>query len=112
MLYGCRVKQMVMQTRKTTRPVGEGYEAILNLKRTCHFEFFHGSRFPLQATTSTERCFIFKMSTTGPGSGIDIIRRMDKDGNGDLHQAWVCFDHVHRVDTGWHTMGAHVYDHM
>ena len=103
---------MVMQTQKTTRPLGEGYEAILNLKRTCHFEFFHGSRFPLQATTTTERCFIFKMSTTGPGSGIDIVQRMDKDGNGDLYQAWVCFDHVHRVDTGWHTMGAHVYDHV
>ena len=95
---------MVMQTQKATQPLGEGYEAILNLKRTCHFEFFHGSRFPLQATTTTERCFIFKMSTTGPSSGIDIVQRMDKDVNGDLYQALVCFDHVHLVDNVLHTM--------
>lgn len=102
---------MVMQSRKTSRALGDGFEAILELKRKCHFQFFHGSRFPLQATKSDERCYLFKMSTTGPGSGVDIVNRMDAAGDRDLRHSWVCFDHVHRVENDWHTMGAHVYDH-
>ncbi|KAI5067921.1 hypothetical protein GOP47_0016266 [Adiantum capillus-veneris] len=75
---------MVMQRRRTTRPMGDGYDAILEPKRKCHFQFFHGSQFLLQASTSQERSFIFKMSTTGPGSGVDVVRRMDRDGHEDL----------------------------
>lgn len=51
-----------------------------------------------------ERCFIFKMSTTALGSGVNIMQRMDPANTGDLKHSWVCFDHVHRIDVGWHTM--------
>lgn len=101
---------MVIQSHKTSRPTGDGLKAILELKRKCHFEFFHGNRFPLQAQKVDERCFIFKMSTTSLGSGVDIVECMDANGDGDLWYSWVCFDHVHRIESGWITMGAHVYE--
>ena len=103
---------MVMQSRKTSRPLGDGFETILKLKGKCHFQFFNGSRFPLQANKSDERCYVFKMSTIGLGSGVEIAHRMDSTGDGDLWHSWVCFDYVYRLENGWHTMGAHVYDHM
>ncbi|KAI5055129.1 hypothetical protein GOP47_0030274 [Adiantum capillus-veneris] len=92
--------------------MGDGHHAILELNRKCHFKFFYGSQFPLQASTSQERSFIFKMSTTDPDLGVDVVRRMDRDGHGDLQLSWVCFDHLHQIERGRHTMGAHVDDHM
>lgn len=93
-----------------TNAKGQGVEScILELKRQCAYEFFHGSRFPGQCLDDTERCFVFKMSTTGPASGVDLVNRMRRTGDGDLRRSWVCFDHVRRVQ-GWTTMAAHVYD--
>lgn len=87
---------------------GDGYDNILKLKRTCMFPFFHGSRFPGQGR-NIDKCYVFKMSTKGPGSGVDLVNRMRRTGKGDLCKAWVHFDHTHRVD-GWATLSCSVYD--
>lgn len=89
---------------------GGGVESqILRLKSTCGYRFFHGILFPGQSIDPNKRCHVFKMSTTGPGSGVELVNRMRRDGGRDLHRSWVCFDHVRRV-SGWTTMAAHVYD--
>lgn len=72
------------------------------------FPFFHGSRFPGQGSEN-EKCFIFKMSTKGRGSGVDLVNRMNIYGDGDLKNSWIHFDYTHRVD-GWATMSCSVYD--
>jgi hypothetical protein len=43
----------------------------------------------------------------GPGSGVDLVKRMQP--SGDLEDAWMMFDHVKRVKK-WTTMACHVYD--
>jgi hypothetical protein len=47
------------------------------------------------------------MLEVGPGSGVDLVRRMQP--GGDLENAWMMSDHVNRVK-GWTTMADHVYD--
>ena len=54
-----------------------------------------------------DKLFVFKMSEVGPGSGIDLVKRMQPDK--DLENAWMMFDHVKRVRQ-WTTMACHVYD--
>jgi hypothetical protein len=51
------------------------------------------------------------MSTKGPGSGVDLVQRMQS--GGDLEKSWVMSDVMHRMhDNKWCTMSAHVYDHF
>ena len=47
------------------------------------------------------------MSMLGASSGVDLICKMQLDGN--LELAWIMFDHVKRV-VGWMSLGAHVYN--
>ena len=54
-----------------------GYDDLLRLKRDCTYDYFHGSRFPGQ-TIGNERCFVFKMSTKGPASGLDLVKAVWK----------------------------------
>jgi hypothetical protein len=54
-----------------------------------------------------KKVYLFKMSEEGPGSGVDLVRRMQV--GGDLQISWLMFDHVKRV-RGWTTMAYHVYD--
>jgi hypothetical protein len=49
---------------------------------------------------------MFKMSIHGPGSGVELVRRMTE---GDLHHAYVMFNHIKRIHN-WMTLGTHVYD--
>ena len=46
---------------------------IMTMKRESKFEFIHDSVFPGQGK---EKVYIFKMLTEGPGSGVDLVRRM------------------------------------
>ena len=87
---------------------GDGFDSILQLKKSCMFPFFHGSRLPGQGGPSN-KCFVFKMSTKGRGSGVDLMNCMRQKEQGDLRAAWVHFDHTHRID-GWATMSCSVYD--
>lgn len=90
--------------------IRDGYDQPLLLKKKCLFPFFHGSRFPGQGEPD-DKCFIFKMSTKGPRSGVDIVNQMRRDGQGDLNAAWVHFDYTHRIDA-WATLSCSVYDPM
>lgn len=99
---------MVTTARNNALPLGDGLDSLLLLKKNSMYEFFHGSRFPGQGL-SHERCFVFKMSTKGPASGVDLVSRMQRTSNGDLRNAWIQFDHTRRV-LGWSTMACHVYD--
>ena len=47
------------------------------------------------------------MSTTGPSSGIDLIKRMQT--GWDLAHQFIMFDHVKHIKN-WTTLGAHMYD--
>lgn len=99
---------MVLNARSALHPAGDGIEGLLLLKKNSMYEFFHGSRFPGQGVRG-ERCFVFKMSTKGPASGVDLVNRMRRDGSGDLRTSWIQFDHTRRV-AEWSTMACHVYD--
>ena len=56
-----------------------GYvDNILKLKRGSRYDFIHDSCFPRYGSNLA---YIFKMSTVGPGSGVDLARRMQKGGN-------------------------------
>ena len=84
-----------------------GYiDNILKLKKASTYDYIHDSRFPGQGS-SEDIVYLFKMSTVGAGSGVDLVRRMQP--GGDLELAWIMFDHVKRV-VGWTSLGAHVYD--
>ena len=83
---------------------------MLQLTRTSTYDFFHSMQFPYQTNDATIKSHVFKMSTMGPGSHVEIVERMRRMGNGDLKRAWVCFDHVKRISEGWTTMAAHVYN--
>jgi hypothetical protein len=48
-----------------------------------------------------EPCFLFKMSTHGLGSGVELVKIMTKR---NLKTYWVMFNHIKRV-YDWTTMG-------
>jgi hypothetical protein len=51
--------------------------------------------------------FLFKMFVHGDGSGCDLLKQMQPEG--DFQTAWIMFDHVKHVK-GWATFAYHVYD--
>ena len=84
-----------------------GYiDNILKLKKASTYNYIHDNRFPRQEGAS-DIVYLFKMSTVGAGSSMDLVWRMQA--SGDLELAWIMFDHVKRV-VGWTSLGAHVYD--
>lgn len=102
---------MVRESRSSDNVTGGGIESkMLHLKKTSSYDFFHSMHFPHQTNDNNMKSHVFKMSTMGPGSGVEIVERMRRTGNGDLKRAWVCFDHVKRITEGWTTMAAHVYN--
>ena len=102
---------MVQDSKGIENASGGGIESkMLQLKRSSTYDFFHSMQFPYQTNDATIKSHVFKMSTMGPGSGVEIVERMRRMGNGDLKRAWVCFDHVKRISEGWTTMAAHVYN--
>ena len=77
---------------------------IIELKRRSLYDYIQDSSFPGQGSS---KAYLFKMSTAGGGSGVDLVKRMQP--GGDLGGAWIMFDHVKRVKD-WTTLGVHVYD--
>ena len=81
-------------------------DGITKLRGLSNWAYIQRNMFPGQGD-DFDKVFIFKMSEVGPGSGVDLVRRMQP--NGDLEHAWIMFDHIKRV-TNWTTMACHVYD--
>ena len=53
---------------------GGGYvDSILKLKKGSMYDYIQDSCFPKQGS---ELAYVFKMSTVGPGSGVDLVKRM------------------------------------
>ncbi len=96
-------RNIVVGSRRILKPTQAPLDGILALKNNPKFKFVQENRFPGQ---SKDKVFIFKMSEHLPGSGVDLVRRMQV--GGDLENAWIMFDHVKRVK-GWTTMACHVY---
>ena len=55
---------------------------IMTMKKESKFEFMYNSVFPSQ---TKEKVYVFKMLTEGPGSRVDLIKRMQV--GGDLQNA-------------------------
>ena len=103
-------RSMVQSIKKYTQTSSD-LEKLIELRNSTVFPFVQSILFPGQGVSTAERPHIFKMSTKGPGSGVDLVRRMQKDG--DLENSWVMSDVMHRcLDRNWCTMSAHVYDHL
>ena len=78
---------------------------LLKLEKNIVFFFFSAHRSPLSALRShdsnaprqgSKLAYVFKMSTVGPGSGVDLVRRMQP--GGDLALQFMMFDHVKRIN--------------
>jgi hypothetical protein len=67
-------------------------DSIMALKDHSAFKFVHGSRFPRQ---SKDKMFVFKMSVDLPGTGVELVKRMQV--GGDMENSWIMFDHVKRL---------------
>ena len=81
-------------------------DSITKLRGSSKWAFVQESKFPGQGS-DFDKVFVFKMCEVGPGSGVDLVKRMQP--GGDLENAWIMYDHVKRVK-GWTTMACHVYD--
>jgi hypothetical protein len=81
-------------------------DSITMLRGSSNWKFVQKNMFPGQGE-DMDKVFVFKMSEVGPGSGVDLVKRMQA--GGDLENAWIMFDHVKRVRS-WTTMACHVYD--
>ena len=81
-------------------------DGITKLRGNSLWAYVQENRFPGQGSMR-DKVFVFKMSEVGPGSGVDLVSRMQA--GGDLENAWIMFDHVKRVKD-WSTMACHVYD--
>jgi hypothetical protein len=69
-------------------------DGITKLRGLSNWAYMQQNMFPYQGDDSN-KVFIFKMSEVGPGSGVDLVRRMQP--SGDLEHSWMMFDHVKRV---------------
>jgi hypothetical protein len=81
-------------------------DGIAKLRGVRNWAYIQRNQFSGQGNDA-DKVFIFKMSEVGPGSGVDLVRRMQL--GGDLRNAWIMSDHMKRVK-GWTTMATHVYD--
>ena len=81
-------------------------DSITKLRGLRLWAFVQENKFPGQGA-DLDKVFVFKMSEIRPGSGGDLVKRMQS--NKDLENAWMMFDHVKRVRQ-WTTMACHVYD--
>jgi hypothetical protein len=81
-------------------------DGIAKLRGVSTWAYVQRNQFPGQGDEA-DKVFVFKMSEVGPGSGVDLVRRMQP--GGDLEHAWIMSNHVKRV-AKWTTMACHVYD--
>ena len=53
------------------------------------YDYIQDKIFPIKGGA---KVYLFKLSTIGGGSGVDLVKRMQP--NGDLGGAWIMFNHV------------------
>ena len=82
---------------------GAYIDNILKLKKSSTYGYIHDCVFPKRR----DLVYLFKMSSCGAGSGIDLVKRMQP--GEDLENEWIIFDHVKRMKE-WTTLGIYVYD--
>lgn len=102
----------ILRTVQMENPLKREFDSIRDMQQNIQFLYILRFLFPGQGFKN-DRPHVFKMSTKGPGSRLDILRRMSYAGSygGPLEGSWVSFDVMHRIHTGWMTFSAHVYDH-
>jgi hypothetical protein len=69
-------------------------DGIATLRGCSHWAYMQENKFPGQ-DSDLDKVFVFKMSEVGPGSGVDLVKRMQL--GGDLENMWIMFDYVKRV---------------
>ena len=74
-------------------------DGIAKLRGVNTWAYVQRNQFPGQGD-KTNKVFVFKMSEVGPGSGVDLVRRMLH--SRDLEHACIMSNHVQRVAT-WTT---------
>jgi hypothetical protein len=65
------------------------YDSIMAMQRYTRIEYIHANVFPNQGK---DMVYVFKMLVFGPGSCVDLVKRMQL--GGDLENALLMFDHV------------------
>ena len=63
-------------------------DCIKTLKDHYIVKFVHGSQFPRQ---SMDKVFVFKMYVDLPGSGVELVKKMQVRRN--MKNYWIMFDH-------------------
>jgi hypothetical protein len=81
------------------------FDCLQKMQKNIHFPFIQRYRVPGQGS-GKDFPVIFKMSTKGAGSGVDLLKRMKPEN--ELFGTWVMFDIMHQITTGWLTFSAHV----
>ena len=66
----------MMREQNSIRNGGGAKTQLLKLKKTCAYPYMQGMLFPGQSMLPNARSHIFKMSTIGLGSGLDLVNRM------------------------------------
>ena len=89
-----RIERSLEYAKRSKNITAKGLEAVLDLKHKCTYPFIHSILFPGQLAND-QQPHVFKMYVKGPGSGVDLVNRMQPEGN--LKDMWVHFDHVHHV---------------
>jgi hypothetical protein len=103
MLSSPNIRHTIKSFKNVTKK--NGYiDSILELKRKLCYNYIQDNVFLGQ---NVPKVYLFKMSTHGLASGVDIVMCMQL--GRDLENAWIMFDHVKHVQ-GWTTMGCHVCD--
>ena len=64
-------------------------DSIMALNDHSGFKYVYDSRLPGQ---SKYKVFVFKMSVDLPGSGVNLVKRMQV--GGDMEKLWIVFDHI------------------
>jgi hypothetical protein len=72
-------------TFRTMRRFGV-MDSITKLRGASNWRFVQQNRFPGQGA-DMDKVFVFKMSEVGPGSGVDLVKRMQP--GGDLENSWI-----------------------
>jgi hypothetical protein len=62
-----------------TEKRGGSIDITFALKTSMRYKYIHGNRFLRQ--DEDDKVFIFKMSTCGPRSRVDLVTRMQKGGD-------------------------------